>query len=70
MSDKPRRLTRNASQCRRCEVVIESTYRHDFKSCKCGDIFVDGGLVYRRIGWKDDAQWDDLSEYAEEVSVG
>lgn len=45
---KPRR---NRIQCRKCKDVIESLYRHDYKECKCGAIFVDGGADYERCGW-------------------
>jgi len=45
------KLKRNRIQCKKCEDVIESLYGHDFKHCKCGAIFVDGGLEYTRYGW-------------------
>jgi hypothetical protein len=41
-------ITRNAAQCVRCGDTIESKHRHDFQSCSCGAIFVDGGLEYVR----------------------
>jgi len=48
---KKRRITRNALVCMDCDDLIESTYRHDFVTCKCGAISVDGGLDYlRRVG--------------------
>lgn len=43
-------IVRNAIQCRKCKDIIESTYVHDFKWCKCKSVFVDGGKEYRRIG--------------------
>lgn len=43
-------ITRNAAQCVRCGDTIESKHRHDFQSCSCGAIFVDGGLEYVRRG--------------------
>lgn len=42
---------RNRAKCAKCEDVIESTFRHDFVSCKCGAIFVDGGMDYFRAGF-------------------
>ena len=42
----------NKAKCGLCGDIIESTYRHDFKECKCGEIFVDGGTDYFRRGWK------------------
>ena len=38
------------AKCRLCKSVIVSKYRHDFVKCKCGEIFVDGGLEYLRRG--------------------
>ena len=50
---KSKRMTRNAIECERCGDVIESTHRYDSKNCKCGLVFIDGGLSYihtSRIG--------------------
>ena len=56
-------LTRNASQCRKCGDLIVSKHRHDFVTCKCGAISVDGGLNYsRRTGNPEDMI--DMSEYS------
>lgn len=40
----------NRAQCVKCLDVIESKFTHDFVSCKCGAIFVDGGKSYYRAG--------------------
>jgi len=40
------RILHNRAQCRVCGDVIESTFRHDFVSCECGAIAVDGGKDY------------------------
>ena len=45
-------LVRNAIQCLSCDEVIVSTHRHDFKTCKCGNVSVDGGLEYKRRAFK------------------
>jgi len=37
-------------KCAKCEDVIESMHVHDFKPCKCGAIFIDGGNEYTRMG--------------------
>jgi hypothetical protein len=37
-------------KCLKCDDVIESKYRHDFVTCKCGNAFVDGGSDYTRYG--------------------
>ncbi|MFA5759792.1 MAG: hypothetical protein WC942_10620 [Clostridia bacterium] len=54
----------NKAQCLKCNSIIESTYRHDFKSCKCGNLFVDGGLDYMRRGCRrGDSSYKDLSKF-------
>lgn len=59
-----KKILRNSARCNKCGDVIESKHRHDFVSCKCGAIAVDGGYNYiRRIGNPEDYQ--DLSEYFE-----
>ena len=41
----------NAVECMECLQTIESTYRHDFVTCSCGNVSVDGGHNYlRRVG--------------------
>ena len=37
-------------QCKLCRSIIQSMYRHDFKFCSCGSIYIDGGTDYTRIG--------------------
>ena len=55
----------NAIRCKKCNEVIESTHRHDFKFCKCGAVAVDGGRDYlKRSGYPED--WEELSKYEEE----
>jgi hypothetical protein len=50
----------NAAKCLQCEEVVRSTNRHDFRSCSCGTLTVDGGSWYaKRIG--DPAKWEDMS---------
>lgn len=56
---------RNRAQCSICKDVIESKSRHDFVSCSCGEIFVDGGQDYCRRGAKDFRNFIDLTEVAE-----
>lgn len=36
--------------CTYCGDVVVSTSRHDFRYCRCGKSFVDGGLDYLRCG--------------------
>lgn len=43
-------MLRNIAKCKKCGTVIESKSVHDFQSCKCGAIFVDGGDEYIHRG--------------------
>ena len=44
-------IVQNAAICNKCEDFIVSKHRHDFVTCKCGAISVDGGQAYlRRVG--------------------
>lgn len=55
------RIIRNMIRCKKCNDIIESVSRHDFKFCKCGAVAVDGGKDYlRRSGKRED--WEELSE--------
>lgn len=38
-------------QCPICKDWIFSRAHHDFRRCTCGNIFVDGGFRYTRIGF-------------------
>ena len=44
-------IVQNAVICNKCDDFIFSKTRHDFVTCKCGAISVDGGQDYlRRVG--------------------
>lgn len=51
----------NSAKCKKCGEVITSNNRHDFKYCKCGAIFVDGGSWYGRRGGADLGDIVDMS---------
>lgn len=49
------KIIKNAIQCRKCGDIIESKHVHDFVTCSCGAVAVDGGHDYlRRCGNKED----------------
>lgn len=59
-----KKIIHNRGRCRICQTVIESKHVHDFVSCKCGAVSVDGGHEYlRRVG--DIHLFEDLSEVEE-----
>lgn len=53
----------NKAKCKLCGDIIVSEYRHDFRYCKCGEIFVDGGKDYLRRGGNNLSNIEELSEY-------
>ena len=56
-----RKIIRNAARCNHCGDVIESKYRHDFKTCSCGRVSVDGGHDYLRRCYASPEDLTDLS---------
>lgn len=56
-------IVRSRAKCLRCDQVVESKSRHDFVSCPCGGIFLDGGLDYIRYGWDVDVRIELMTEY-------
>ena len=59
-------LTRNAIKCLVCNTILESKHQHNFSSCGCyNQSFVDGGLMYSRVGGVDLDLVENLCEYVE-----
>jgi hypothetical protein len=54
-------ITKNSAQCLSCKQVIESTYRHDYATCMCGKLAVDGGLDYLKRTYDDSKLVKELS---------
>lgn len=54
-------ILRNSAKCLDCDTEIESKHRHDFVSCPCGNISVDGGRAYLRRMFKDSSGYVDTS---------
>lgn len=65
-------IIRNSAKCLECGDEIESTHRHDFRGCSCGNLFVDGGKDYLRRLYKDGATVEETSiiEQEEEPDGG
>jgi len=57
----------NRAKCRKCGDIVQSTHRHDFKSCKCGAISVDGGSWYTRRLAKSLNDVIEMNEYYKDV---
>lgn len=59
-------LTRNAIKCLVCNTILESKHQHHFVECGCpNQSFVDGGMLYTRIGGVDLDLVENLCEYVE-----
>jgi len=43
---------RNRVQCLLCYDIIESKFRHDYVTCSCGNVSVDGGQDYCKVNFK------------------
>jgi len=41
-------IVRNSARCSSCGDEIVSRHRHDFATCSCGNLSVDGGTAYLR----------------------
>jgi hypothetical protein len=50
---------RNTVTCYECGETITSLTRHDFQTCKCGAISVDGGFDYVKRCAAPGAQWEE-----------
>lgn len=60
-----RKIIKNQAMCKICGDIIESKTAHDFVTCSCGALSVDGGHEYiRRIG--EPGSWIDISVEAED----
>jgi len=54
---------KNKARCKKCGDIIESKHVHDYVTCKCGAISVDGGNDYWKAGAK---SFDDFERLFEE----
>lgn len=55
-------VLKNSVICNKCSQEIESKHRHDFVSCKCGNVAIDGGHDYKKVmgsDYTDNSIYDD-----------
>ena len=64
-----KKLVQNQVRCNKCGDEPFSAHRHDFKSCKCGNVSVDGGLSYTRRLSNDFSSVTELSMSLEESVI-
>jgi hypothetical protein len=65
MNEKPKKILHNRAQCMECKSIVESEHRHDFRTCSCGAMSVDGGRAYIRRVARDTNRVIELTEYEE-----
>ncbi|NBO70606.1 MAG: hypothetical protein EBU66_07495 [Bacteroidetes bacterium] len=68
-------IVQNAVICNKCDDFIVSKHRHDFVTCGCGAISVDGGQAYlRRVGGAgqndDGSTWQGYTDLSWELPDG
>lgn len=54
-------ILRNRAKCLKCGEIIESKHRHDYVTCKCGNLAVDGGRDYLKRNFQDYSMVEELS---------
>lgn len=60
---KKKKQRKNKAKCLICMDQIESTYTHDYVTCSCGNLSVDGGLSYMKRSCKDLSKYEEIEEY-------
>ncbi len=55
-------IRRNSARCELCDTEIESKSRHNFVTCACGNLSVDGGIFYLRRVIRTDNSWTETSD--------
>lgn len=59
-------IKENKAMCKNCGDVVESKHRHDFVTCSCGWLSVDGGHDYTRRVFKEDGCFVEMSVIVKE----
>ena len=62
-----KRIIENSAKCLKCGDKIVSKHRHDYVTCSCGNVSVDGGLDYCRRSFKEMDTWIDTSIWEEDL---
>lgn len=62
-------IIKNRAFCTLCGVEVESKSVHDFVSCRCGNLSVDGGREYLRRLFRDESTIVDTSIVMKETPI-
>ena len=55
------KIIKDQVKCLKCGDIIESKNRHDFVTCSCGNVSVDGGKDYLRRTFHNKDDYEELS---------
>lgn len=55
----------NRAKCKLCEQTVQSNSVHDYVTCVCGNLSVDGGTYYLKRGFKEQDSYIELSVYSD-----
>jgi len=58
-----KKIITNSVQCTHCKDIVVSEYRHDWKTCKCGKVSVDGGHDYIKRVFVEEGDFVELSKF-------
>ena len=59
------KILKNRAMCLLCGDIIESKHVHDFVTCACGQLSVDGGHDYFRRAFTVPENFEDMNETVE-----
>lgn len=60
---------KNRAKCKLCNDIIESFHRHDYVTCKCGKIAIDGGPEYYKASAKDFKNFLRVDDEGNEIEI-
>lgn len=60
---------RNRAKCVLCEDILESFHTHDYVTCKCGEISIDGGQNSLKTSAKNYENFLRLDDHGKEIKV-
>lgn len=60
---------KNRAKCRLCKDILESFHRHDYVTCRCGEISIDGGNDYLHCSARDFANFIRVDDEGNEILV-
>lgn len=64
--EEEKQIILNRAKCLSCGDVITSYHRHDYTSCSCGKLSVDGGQDYLRRSYNDPTLVEEMCVYIDD----